>query len=113
MELLSSVPVGRIGFGGVLGACAASTLKKWTRDVAYGVGMGLIALQALSHYGLVTVHWEKVRDCVTGAVDTNGDKKVDQVDVRKGMSRVVAFLGAGIPDTAGFAVGFAAGLQWL
>ena len=103
----------KVGMAALFGACAGATTKKFTKDLAYGVGVGLIFLQSLSHYGLISIHWGAIMDKATKAVDTNGDGKLDKEDAKNILNKFVKFLSNGIPDAAGFSLGFYAGLQYL
>lgn len=111
--ILSKIPLQQVSFGVLLGAAAGSTFKKWTKDVAYGVGVGFIFLQTLSYYGFIQINWRLIKEKTEKALDADGDGKFDMNDVKVYAKKLFGFLKSGIPDTVGFGTGLYLGLQYL
>ena len=112
-DAIMAFPFHKIGFGFALGAAAGSTCKKWTKDVAYGVGVGFMFLQALSHYGFIQINWRAIKEKTEKALDADGDGKFDAKDVKVYFTRFLGFLRNGVPDAVGFTAGFYSGIQYL
>jgi uncharacterized membrane protein (Fun14 family) len=112
-DIISNFPIQQIGFGMCLGAASGATFKRWSRDVMYGVGVGFIFLQTLSHYGFISIHWNAIKDKTEKVLDVNGDGKFDADDVKVYLKRLLSFLQKGVPDSVGFTAGFYAGIQYL
>lgn len=97
----------------IYGACTACAVKKWTKDVAYGIGATFVLLQAASYYGFLTIHWGTVNKKIQSALDADGDGKFDMNDVKVYFRRFMNVMTTGLPDVAGFSVGFWTGIKYL
>ena len=112
-DAITNFPYHKVGFGFALGAATGSTVKKWTRDMAYGVGASFMFLQALSHYGFIKINWTVIKEKAEKALDADGDGKFDAQDVKIYFKRFMSFLVNGVPDAVGFTGGFYAGIEYL
>ena len=63
--------------------CVAVAAKKLSRDVMYTVGVAVIGLQALNHFGYVTINWNAIEKDVVRAVDQDGDEKISKEDAMR------------------------------
>jgi uncharacterized membrane protein (Fun14 family) len=102
-----------MSISGVLGFCSAAAFKKWSRDAIVGVGSAFIFLQGMKHLGFIEIHWHVIGKRVGKALDQNGDGKFDGEDVKILAQRGMDFLRNGLPDAAGFTIGFYSGLKLL
>jgi len=59
-DLFSGLALGEISASSLLGVCAGFYLKRTSEEIAYYLGMGVIAFQLLAYFGYVTVNWRKV-----------------------------------------------------
>jgi uncharacterized membrane protein (Fun14 family) len=112
-SIIAKIPIQKISFGVLIGAATGSTVKRWTKDVAYGVGVGFIFLQTLSHYGFISINWRLIKEKTEKALDANGDGKFDMDDVKLYVKKTFAFLKRGLPDSVGFSAGFFLGIKYL
>ena len=103
----------KVSVGSLFGVCTGVAVKRLTRDAAYGVGVGFICLQALSHYGYISIHWGKVGKDIEKAADQNGDGKFDATDLKIMVQRAIKWLSHGVPDAAGFTTGLYVGFKWF
>lgn len=71
-DLISPIAA-NLGFSGALGMATALAFKTIGRLVAVAVGLVFVLVQALAHYGVITVHWSATRDKVIALVDQDGD----------------------------------------
>lgn len=95
----------------VLGMCVAVAAKKLSRDVMYTVGVAVIGLQALNHFGYVTINWNAIEKDVVRAVDQDGDEKISKEDAMRLMTKFLKVMQKGMPNAAGFTAGFYVGLK--
>ncbi len=105
--------VTKVSVGSLFGACVGVAVKRLSKDAAYGVGIGFIALQALSYYGYITINWSKVTTDISKAADQNGDGKFDGSDLLISIRKGIKFLTRGFPDAAGFTTGLYIGFKWF
>lgn len=60
--------------------------------LAVAIGVAFVAVQVLSHYGVITVHWTNVNEKVVTLVDANADGKLDSSDFRVWGKKLLAVL---------------------
>lgn len=95
------------------GICAGAAVKRMTQELAVGIGCGFIALQALSYYGFVTVHWGKIGSDITKAFDQDGDGRLTANDAKIALQKGKDRLSANIADGAGLMTGLAIGWKFI
>lgn len=105
--------VSRLGFSGIMGVCTALAFKRVSRQAAVAVGAVFAGLQALAYAGYIKVDYQKVSDDAQRAMDVTGDGKFDKEDVKVIWSRLYDMLAYQLPNSAGFASGFALGFYKL
>jgi uncharacterized membrane protein (Fun14 family) len=103
----------KVSVGSVFGVCTGYAVKRMTQEAAYGVGMGILCLQALRHYGYITIDWKKIQGDIAKAADQDGDGNFDSSDVKIMIKRFTNFITHGIPDAAGFSAGLWIGFRWI
>ena len=128
------MPLARqLGFGGVMGACAAYAANIIGRSAAYYVGIGFIMLQLLSYpweflaikqadgtlkpTPFIQVNWE----VITGAgekiglelLDKDGDGTISEDELVGFGMEVLSFLGGNLPGGSGFGLGLYIGFKYL
>jgi uncharacterized membrane protein (Fun14 family) len=129
-----AMPVARkLGFGGVMGACAAYAAKVIGRSAAYYVGVSFIVLQLLSYpweflaikqadgslkpTPFIQVNW----DVITGLgekfgmewLDKDGDGTISEDELVGVGMEILSFLTHNVPQGGGFGFGFYLGLKYL
>jgi len=87
--------VGLLGFGGLLGWCAAHFVKTVGRVVGCVCGAIFILVQLLAYYGLAEVHWDKVAQAAPATEVASGALRF--------FWKIMTY---NLPFTGGFAVGF-------
>lgn len=61
----------QLGVGLVAGFAVGYALKKVGKVVAIVVGLLFVAVQLLSYYGLLTVHWDRLQEQVDPLLETD------------------------------------------
>lgn len=109
----STVPaVGTLSFGAMAGFCVAAAAKRAGRAAAVAFGSLILVMQLAAYRGWVYMDWPKVEDDLHALCDANGNGEVDMDDIRFGLDKTVRVLSTNLGTTAaGFASGFAVGLQ--
>eukprot|EP00879_Flechtneria_rotunda_P002561 GHRR01002760.1.p1 GENE.GHRR01002760.1~~GHRR01002760.1.p1 ORF type:complete len:272 (+),score=79.11 GHRR01002760.1:247-1062(+) len=108
---LSGPILNNMGFSGLLGTCAAAAFKFVGRTLAASLGIGLILIQVLAHYNLITVNWSVVHQQAREVLDRTGDGRLDQDDFKRWTKQGLIILSEGVPSTTGFLIGFLLGLK--
>lgn len=123
----------KLGFGGVMGACAAYAFKVIGRSAAYYVGVAFIVLQLLSYpweflatkqadgtlkkKPFIQVNW----DAITGLgekfgmdlLDKDGDGTISEDELVGFGMEILSFLTQNLPQGGGFGFGVYLGLKYL
>lgn len=101
------------GISGIMGAAVGVAAKRLTSDALYGAGIAFAGLQCLSYLGFITIHWTAIQRALEDTADVNKDGKLDMEDIKIIFSKILYFLGRGLPDAAGFSAGFIFGVKNL
>ncbi|GMH42340.1 hypothetical protein BSKO_10259 [Bryopsis sp. KO-2023] len=103
--------VNNLGFSGVAGLSVAIAIKVVGSVVAVVLGLGFVALQVLSYYGIIDIKWKVLEDNLVEALDVSGDGKVDKEDAKIILDNGLRLLSQGVPSVAGFCAGFLLGIK--
>eukprot|EP00918_Siedleckia_nematoides_P053196 GHVU01116188.1.p1 GENE.GHVU01116188.1~~GHVU01116188.1.p1 ORF type:complete len:162 (-),score=23.27 GHVU01116188.1:687-1172(-) len=101
----------RVASGAIFGYASGYCVKKATKAVAFGVGLGFIGLQALHYNGVIQMNWDKIGKEVERKLDLNEDGVVDEKDLFDAKNRLMKMLGYGMPGAGGFGTGFLLGIR--
>eukprot|EP00466_Bigelowiella_natans_P014659 jgi/Bigna1/85362/estExt_fgenesh1_pg.C_30355 len=101
-----------ITLGGLAGACAGYATKQLAKQAAYFVGMGFILLQVASYNGYIKIPYDELNKKFQKTMDLDNDGKVDSKDLIVVWKKVKKVLSYGLPNVAGFTLGFTAGLRF-
>ena len=102
-----------VSASGFFGACVGVATKRLTQDAMYGVGLGVMGLQLLNYLGYITIEWNKIGDDITKRIDQDGDGQLSRKDFQIILNRFVEIMKTGMPDAAGFSIGFVVGLKLM
>ena len=108
--IINATVSSEIGYGFLVGYAGGYATKKMSQFLAIIVGGALIGMQALSHNGVITVNYHKLKDVATTMLDVNRDGIADGNDLSAAYKRLEAMLGCRLPSGGGLAVGLAMGL---
>jgi uncharacterized membrane protein (Fun14 family) len=103
--------IAKISFGGVMGYCSGTALKKVGKALAFVIGCGFIGLQVAVSSGYIDVDWNKVRDDAVGKMDSDKDGKLTAADAKEYWKKLRALLTNKIPGAGGFGLGFLYGVK--
>jgi uncharacterized membrane protein (Fun14 family) len=129
----------QLGFGGLMGACAAYTAKEVSRTVAFYVGGAFIALQVASYpwftvelydgdgrpvrvnLPFIKVHWDvlygsaklSAKERILKHYDKNGDGVLSADCFAAAGVGCLDFFARGLPGGGGFALGAYLGFRYL
>lgn len=101
----------QFGVSSVFGMCVGVAAKKLTKDAMYGVGLGVIGLQTLSHLGYIKIDWQRVEDDITKQVDQDGDGKLTYSDAKIIFKKFLKMMKTGMPSAGGFVTGVYLGIK--
>ena len=102
----------KISFGGVMGYCSGTALKKVGKSLAFVIGCGFIGLQVAVSTGYIDVDWTKVKDDAIKKADIDKDGKLTSNDAKEYWKKLKALLTNKIPGSAGFGLGFMYGVRY-
>lgn len=129
-----AMPIARqLGFGGVMGACAAYATKMIGRQAAYYVGVSFIVLQLLSYpweflavkqvdgslkpTRFIQVNWEVLAGLAEKLglqmLDKDGDGTISEDELVGFGMDALSFLSHNIPHGSGFGFGVYLGFKYL
>lgn len=95
---------------GGLGFCSGYALKQVGKAAAVAVGIVFLFAQGAASQGYININWHKVQADVIAKVDTTGDGKITNEDLKLWYEKLMVVLRKNLPSSAGFSGGFALGL---
>lgn len=101
-NLTSITSLSHMGMGGLLGFCSGYAVRRLGGELVLVAGIGVVSVQLLSYAGLLTVHWDKIREW-TGPVD--------EQRIRGYWQRFRHVVGHNLPFGASFGAGMLMGLR--
>ena len=104
--------ISKISFGSVLGYCSGTAAKKIGKAIAITVGLVYMAVQSASYSGYLQVDWDKVEKDVVQSIDTDGDGKFTEKDLKVYWEKLKRILTYNIPSASGFTIGFLYGIKY-
>ncbi|KAK3236183.1 hypothetical protein CYMTET_44843 [Cymbomonas tetramitiformis] len=102
----------QLGMSGIMGFISAYALKTVGKALAVVVGLAFMGLQYLSFKGLITIHWGNMEEKTKAMLDFDNSGKVDSADLKIMYKEGLNVLSKGLPDVAGFYLGFMLGLKF-
>ena len=99
------------GVSGFTGYTAGFAFKRAFKVFFLTFGCCFIGLQSLASNGVITVHWSVMEKYFKDLADLDGNGNVDEMDIKDGYDRLIAYLSAGAPSVGGFSSGFLLGLR--
>lgn len=102
----------QLGMSGIMGFISAYALKTVGKALAVVVGLAFMGLQYLSFKGLITIHWGNMEEKAKAMLDFDNSGKVDSADLKIMYKEALNVLSKGLPDVAGFYLGFMLGLKF-
>lgn len=111
MEYLQGVDLQDFGTSMVIGFCSGYTLKKVSKLMALGIGVGFLGLKTAEAQGWIhSINWSGINETFVKHGDFNQDGKFDAQDFVTGLDCLKTSLGVGSASVAGFGSGFSAGI---
>lgn len=89
----------QVSFGGVLGFCSGYAVKEVGKVAAVTFGGLFILAQLAASQGYIDIKWNKVKDDIHKAVDTDGDGKITKEDVKRWCKKALAVLKYNLPSS--------------
>ena len=102
----------KLTVGGILGYCSGTAAKKVGKALAIIVGLVYMGVQSAAYGGYLQIDWKKVETDITTRIDTDGDGKFTEQDLKNYWNKVKEILKYNIPNASGFSVGFLYGLKY-
>jgi uncharacterized membrane protein (Fun14 family) len=103
--------MGRITFSSVMGYCSGVAINRASKALAIAIGTVFIGLQAAAYKGIIKMDWENIQLSIIQRIDTTGDGKLDQQDLKIYWQRLKKMLTYNLPDAGSFLLGFAYGVR--
>lgn len=95
--------IGQIGGGGVIGFIIGYAVKKIFKILIVLGGLALLGLLYLSHFGYLTINWEKF----SSAMST----WIEKLTLTGGLTGYAAIIASNLPFAGAFITGIALGLK--
>lgn len=102
--------VGELTLAGGLGFCSGYALKQVGKAAAVAVGIVFLMAQTAASQGYIDINWGKVQKDVIAKVDSTGDGKITNDDIKLWYRKFMVMMRKNLPSSAGFTSGFALGI---
>eukprot|EP01041_Mallomonas_annulata_P011071 gene11071-23136_t len=103
----------KLGLSGAVGICAGYASKRIGKEFAFVVGCGFLVLQYLNDKGYISIKYDKAKQDIIQAVDTDGDGQFTAKDILFYWKKIKHIMINQLPASSGFLTGFAIGIMYM